>query len=82
MFFEYDLTFRCIVVDKRKVNDEVFNDGDKELGFYKFYYHLILNMFAKDNLESNTKYAPLLQAFLAKYEIKNCYIIHLCIKLL
>ncbi len=40
-FIAHDLNFRCIVVDKRLINDEVFNDGDRELGFYKFYYLML-----------------------------------------
>lgn len=51
LFFEYALTFRCIVVDKRKVNDEVFNEEDKELGFYKFYYLML-----RDTLEHDKDY--------------------------
>ncbi len=51
LFLENDLEFRCIVVDKRFVDDETFNDGDKELGFYKFYY-----MMLKDGLRSDNSY--------------------------
>ncbi|RIK27381.1 MAG: hypothetical protein DCC52_09420 [Chloroflexi bacterium] len=35
------LTFKCIVVDTRLLDYKTFHKGDKELGFYKFYYQLI-----------------------------------------
>lgn len=33
--------FRCILIDSRKVDNEKFNSGDCELGFYKFYYQVL-----------------------------------------
>ena len=51
LFIEQDLDFRCIVVDKRLLNDDIFNDGDKELGFYKFYYLML-----KESLKSEFIY--------------------------
>lgn len=44
------LKFRCIVVDKRKVNLEDFHDNDSELAFFKFYY-LMLREKLKDGKE-------------------------------
>ncbi len=41
IFFQSKMKFNCIVVDKHIVDHTTFNDGDKELGFYKFYYQLI-----------------------------------------
>src|SRR6476620_6034482 len=35
-----NLRFRCIAVRADQINHD-FNDGDKELGFYKFYYQLL-----------------------------------------
>ena len=40
---EEGLTFRCIVIDRRKLNHEHWNGGDKELGFYKLYYQLLVH---------------------------------------
>lgn len=37
-----ELRFRAIVVDREKVNLVDFHEGDGELGFYKFYYQLLL----------------------------------------
>lgn len=42
------LHFHCIIVDNHQVNHRKFNKGDKELGFYKFYYQLLLHCFGKD----------------------------------
>jgi hypothetical protein len=36
-----DLRFRCIAVEKDKVNLKLYHDNDQELGFYKFYYQLL-----------------------------------------
>ncbi len=36
-----ELRFRCIVVDAQKVNLVKFHESDQELGFYKFYYHML-----------------------------------------
>lgn len=35
------LRFRCIVVNAQHVDLDAFHQGDQELGFYKFYYHLL-----------------------------------------
>ena len=50
-FMENDIGFKCIVVDKSKIDNEAYNDGDSELGFYKFYYQML-----KDSLEANKEY--------------------------
>lgn len=44
LFFFYgdNLRFRCIAVDREELN-MALNDGDGELGFYKFYYQLLHN---------------------------------------
>lgn len=36
-----DLRFRCIAVDREKVDLVRFHKADAELGFYKFYYQLL-----------------------------------------
>ncbi|MDH4157489.1 MAG: DUF3800 domain-containing protein, partial [candidate division Zixibacteria bacterium] len=40
-FANHDLRFRAILVDQWKVKYSKYHDGDKELGFYKFYYHML-----------------------------------------
>lgn len=39
--------FHCIVFDNHQINHAKYSGGDKEKGFYKFYYQLLLNCFAK-----------------------------------
>ena len=42
VFFEHaSLSFKCIVLDKHILDYRAFHRGDKELGFYKFYFQLI-----------------------------------------
>lgn len=44
MFFMIEsLRFRCIVVDAKEVDVEVYHNSDSELGFYKFYYQLLFH---------------------------------------
>jgi len=43
------LRFRSIVVDKRIVDLARYHDGDQELGFYKFYYQLLVHWLEDGN---------------------------------
>lgn len=50
LFFETDsLNFRAVVIDARKVNNDLFNDGSSELGYYKFYYQLLVHWLSRDS---------------------------------
>jgi hypothetical protein len=40
--------FHSIVIDNHQVDYKKFSKGDKELGFYKFYYQLLLHCFGKE----------------------------------
>lgn len=40
-FNNVELNFRVIVIDQRKLDNKKFHGGDRELGFYKFYYEMI-----------------------------------------
>jgi len=53
-FFEqgYDLRFRCIVIDAKRVNLEKYHDADHELGYYKFCYQLLKNWIEDFNVYS------------------------------
>lgn len=42
-FMTESLRFRCIVVDGKEVDVEVYHNSDSELGFYKFYYQLLFH---------------------------------------
>jgi hypothetical protein len=39
--------FKAIILDTRDPKYNTFSQGDRELGFYKFYYHFLLKYFAK-----------------------------------
>ncbi|MEI6513739.1 MAG: DUF3800 domain-containing protein [bacterium] len=55
LFVSYDaeqLRFRCILVEGDKVSMEHYHDGDPELGFYKFYYQMLVHW-----IESGHEYA-------------------------
>ncbi|MEW6220219.1 MAG: DUF3800 domain-containing protein [Thermodesulfobacteriota bacterium] len=41
--FDSSLRFRCIAVEGDKVDMARYHESDAELGFYKFYYHLLKN---------------------------------------
>ncbi|MDP9313226.1 MAG: DUF3800 domain-containing protein [Chloroflexota bacterium] len=45
------VSFKCIVVEKSRVDYNTYHDGDKDLAFYKFYYYVISH-----NLESHNLY--------------------------
>jgi hypothetical protein len=47
-FSDPDLRFRVIVVDQMKFDPERFG-GDRELGFYKFYYELLVHWLEHGN---------------------------------
>lgn len=47
--------FRIIVVDQKQLDVNAFHNGDRELGFYKFYYEMLVKW-----LEPNTEYVILL----------------------
>lgn len=38
---EPGLSFRCIVVNRNDLDHDRYNEGDPELGFYKFYYQML-----------------------------------------
>lgn len=43
LFFTEPVRFRGIVVDTNKVRIDLYHDNDHELGFYKFYFQLLLH---------------------------------------
>jgi hypothetical protein len=48
-FGENDLSFRVIVVDQRRVDLAKHHGGDRELGFYKFYYEMLIKWITEGN---------------------------------
>jgi len=53
-----ELHFKCMIVDNHQINHKKFSDGNKENGFYKFYYQLLLHSFGKEyyKQEEDTKF--------------------------
>ena len=43
-----NLYYKSIVIDKKKVNNRLYNESNSDIGFYKFYYQLIYNGFCKE----------------------------------
>ena len=41
------LQFHCMIVDNHQVNHRKYNKSNPELGFYKFYYQLLLHAFGR-----------------------------------
>jgi len=41
--FEESLGFRCIIVDRTRLDHKTYNLGDEELGFYKLYYQMLIH---------------------------------------
>lgn len=49
-FFERtELTFRTIVVEHSKIDATTYHGGDRELGFYKFYYEMLVKWLVSGN---------------------------------
>jgi hypothetical protein len=48
-FTQEHIRYRVIVVEHSKVDVDRYHDGDRELGFYKFYYQLLKQWFEADN---------------------------------
>lgn len=42
-FSEHEISFRTVVIDSTKINNEIYNEADQELGYYKFYYQLLFH---------------------------------------
>jgi hypothetical protein len=51
-----DMRFRCVVVDRRQI-DHSYQQGDAELGYYKFYYQLLYHWM--DPADSHAIYCDL-----------------------
>lgn len=50
LFFSTDdLCSRVVVIDASKIRNNVFNDNDQELGYYKFYYQLLYHWVSWEN---------------------------------
>jgi len=80
------ISFRSVIVEKNKIEYDIYHDNDKELAFYKFYYLLL-----KKKLENHNDYyifldrkptrdknrARSLQSFLESHILFNCVNTHI-----
>lgn len=41
------LHFKCIIIDNHRIDNRQYNAGNRELGFFKFYYQLLLHSFGR-----------------------------------
>lgn len=52
LFFRWNtsgrLQFHCLILDRHRINHRKFSGGDAELGFYKFFYQLLLYRFGRN----------------------------------
>lgn len=48
-FFDNNLNFYSIIIDKEKLNLKEYHNNDEELAFYKYYYFLLKNRFQNWN---------------------------------
>jgi len=50
LFFDTpDMFLRTVVIDASKICNDIFNENDHELGYYKFYYQLLYHWLRFDN---------------------------------
>lgn len=50
LFFEDEnLCSRVVVIDATKIKNNIFNNNDQELGYYKFYYQLLVHWLLCNN---------------------------------
>jgi hypothetical protein len=71
------LHFRCIIIDNHLINHHKYNQGNKEQGFYKFYYQLLLHCFAKPyyRKEDRTRFIVHPDSRVSKYSLAELKVI-------
>lgn len=63
--------FKAMIIDTHQLNHKKFNAGDKELGFYKFYYQLLLHSFGKKYYTPGTRFVVKLDQRTTKYRLSD-----------
>jgi hypothetical protein len=48
------LHFHCMIIDNHSINHKKFSQGNKEIGFYKLYYQLLLHCFGNKYCSNRT----------------------------
>ncbi len=84
VFNEKSIRYRAICIDSSSVDNNYFNEGSGELGFYKFYYQMLYhwleeeqtyNIFVDHKINRNPHRVNILGQCLkakSRAEIKNC----------
>jgi len=65
--------FHALMLDSHQFDHTAFNKGDKEIGFYKFYYQLLLNCFGKTYCEydPDARFAVVLDNRNTSYKLED-----------
>jgi hypothetical protein len=65
--------FSSVIFDTHQINHNKHSDGDKEKGFYKFYYQLLLNCFARGYIspDNDVKFIIHLDHRISKYKLSD-----------
>lgn len=61
--------FRSVIIDNNALNNRKYNDGNKELGIYKFYYQLLYNCFIK--YQKNSSFDIYIDKRSTNYDFQN-----------
>ncbi len=67
------LHFKAMIIDNHKVNYRKFSGGDKEIGFYKFYYQLLIHSFGKSYYQTkeNQRFIVELDKRVSSYKLSD-----------
>lgn len=75
LFFAFNdlgiLKFHAIILDTHLINHKRFSGGDYEIGFYKFYYQLLLHPFGKRYYEEGVRYIAHLDYRTSNYPLQQ-----------
>jgi hypothetical protein len=64
--------FHSIIIDNHQVDHRHFSHGDRELGFYKFYYQLLIHSFGRTHLQQpNTRFHVYLDYRNSSYSLND-----------
>lgn len=67
--------FHSLIIDNHKVNHKKYNKGNKELGFYKFYYQLLLHSFGKEYSKHNARLIVTLDHRTTSYKLSTLLLV-------
>jgi len=71
------LQFHCMIVDNHQINHRKYNESNPELGFYKFYYQLLLHAFGRRycKADSDARFIIYLDNRTTKYKLSTLKVI-------